>query len=304
VVSIANEHYFVNLKRTAIELPVSYNTGLADQLRNRVILIKFGGNAMVDESAKQRVIRDIIHLKSLGIRPVVVHGGGPVIKNMLEVAQIESNFVEGHRVTDAEAIDYVEMALSGHVNGDIVSMINRYDARAVGLSGKDGPMVRAKKRFHRQIKEGKTENIDLGYVGDVGSVNTDLIQTLIGENYLPVVSPVSMDAKGDTYNINADMFAGHLAGALQAARYVALTDVHGVMRDPENPSTLIRSITASEAKEEMGDIIKGGMIPKVESGLIALRQGAQSAHIINGLHPNALLEELLTEEGCGTLIRP
>ncbi len=255
---------------------------------------------MVNDRVKSGVIGDIIALKKLDALPVIVHGGGPVIKEMLKVAKIESKFIEGHRVTDAKAMQYVEMALSGKVNGELVSLINSRDCSAVGLSGKDGKIVTAAKRFHQSEK--KDKKIDLGFVGDVESINTELVRSLIQQNYIPVISPVSMDENGDTYNINADMFAGEMAGALKASYYVALTDVDGLLTDKDDASTLLSNITLKEAEQKIGNIIQGGMIPKVESCIAALKKGVKSTHIINGMKAHSLLKELLTEERCGTLI--
>ncbi len=257
---------------------------------------------MINAQVKKGVIDDIITLKKLGALPVIVHGGGPVIKEMLQVAKIESEFVEGHRVTDARAMQYVEMALSGKVNGELVSLINSRNGSAVGLSGKDGKMVTAEKRFHRQMIEGENKEVDLGFVGDVKEINPELVHSLIQENYIPVISPVSMDKNGDTYNINADMFAGEMAGALKAVHYIALTDVDGLLTDKDDPSTLVSNIGVKKAKAEIGNLIQGGMIPKVESCIIALKKSVQYAHIINGMTSHSLLKELLTEERCGTLV--
>ncbi len=292
----------MNQKNSVIELSVSYNSRLSEKLKGQIILIKFGGNAMTNDDTKQVVIDDIIALKKIGAIPVIVHGGGPVIKELLNQAGTESEFIEGHRKTDAEAMRYVEMALSGSVNSDLVTLINRSDFKAVGLSGKDGRMVTAIKRWHKYIEDGNSREADLGFVGDVETVNPELIHTLIKANYIPVISPVSMDKKGDTYNINADMFAGHMAGALNTAHYVALTDVDGLLSDKNDSSTLVHTISLEKTASEIGDLIQGGMIPKTESCIIALKTGVQSAHIINGMTPHSLLQELLTEKRSGTLI--
>ncbi|HLR76330.1 MAG TPA: acetylglutamate kinase [Balneolaceae bacterium] len=267
-------------------------------LKGQVILIKFGGNAMINEAAKRGVVKDIVSLKKMGALPVIVHGGGPFIRQILELAEIDSEFVQGHRVTTEKAMQYIEMALSGRVNGEIVALVNKAGGLAVGLSGKDGFMVTAKKRIHKQ-EGGK---IDLGFVGDVGTIRPDPVLSLLEKDYLPVISPISMDENGNTYNINADMFAGHMAGALQAKHYIAMTDVDGILADKEKPASLIARMKLSEAENGIGNLIQGGMIPKVESCLIALRQGVKSTHIINGTASEALLQELLSTERCGTLI--
>lgn len=253
---------------------------------------------MVNTSVTKSVAENVAFLKQCEARPVIVHGGGPVIKEVLELARIESEFIEGHRITTGEAMEYIEMALSDKVNGRLVSLINQTGEPAVGLSGKDGQTVIAQKRFHKQ---GDRE-IDLGYVGDVKEVNPNLVQSLLDDDYIPVVSPVSADKTGDTYNINADMFAGHLAGALKASHFIALTDVDGLLADKNDASSLIEKISSKKAKNEIGGIIRGGMIPKVEACLIALEKGVKSAHIINGMNRNSLLQELLARERSGTLI--
>lgn len=227
--------------------------------------------------------------------PVVVHGGGPVIRKMLELAQIESEFVEGHRITTAEAMKYTEMALSGNINGQLVSLINSRGGQAVGLSGKDGGTATAVKRMHKK-------DVDLGFVGDIEVVNPRLLRLLLSENYIPVISPVSADKNGDTYNINADMFAGHTAGALNAAHYIALTDVEGILTDKDDASTLLETMTVKEIESETGNLIEGGMIPKTESCIIALKNGTKFAHIMNGTKPDNLTQVLIKGKNGGTLI--
>jgi len=259
---------------------------------------------MVDETVKQGVVNDIIALKKLGAIPVIVHGGGRAIKQLMSEVGLESKFIGGHRKTDAEAMRYVEMALSGSVNSDLVKLINGTDYKAVGLSGKDGAMVIAQKRMHRLTIDGNSQEVDLGFVGDVKAINTDIIHTLVDAGYVPVISPVAMGADLNNYNINADMFAGHLAGALQARHFLALTDVDGLLADINDPSSLLREMSLQKAETEIGNMIQGGMIPKIESCIIALKEGVQSAHIINGTAKHSILKELLTEERTGTLITP
>jgi acetylglutamate kinase len=275
---------------------------LLDRFEGKIVVIKYGGNAMTDPNAQAQVLSQVAELKKAGIYPVVVHGGGPFIKAQFEISGIESEFVDGHRVTLKDSMEVVEQALSGKVNGMLVNQLNRLGANAVGLSGKDGGMVRALKRTHQIKNENGTEEIDLGFVGDVELINTDLPNLLIDNGYLPVISPVSSGADGEDYNINADMFAGHMAGALNAAAFVAITNVDGLMKDPSKPETKIESITADEAKSLFGTVIKGGMIPKVEACLIALEKGVPAAHIISGSTENSILRQLLTEQHVGTLI--
>lgn len=258
---------------------------------------------MKDEEVKEQVILDVVTLRENGIIPVIVHGGGPAIKKLLEDVGMESEFVAGHRKTDSQTMGYVEMALSGSVNSEIVRRLNAAGQKAVGLSGKDGGMVTARKRTHNVTVDGKQQEIDLGYVGDVDDINTSLVTSLIKSDFIPVISPVASGRDNRDYNINADMFAGHLAGALNAACYIALTNVDGLLIDKDDPSTLIEEITLEKAEAEMGKTIEGGMIPKVESCIIALKGGVESARIINGTKKRSILKELLTKERSGTLIK-
>lgn len=281
---------------------LTMDPNLQRELSGQIVLIKYGGNAMVDDQIKQNVITDIVELKKLNITPVIVHGGGPAIQKLLGQVGVESEFIGGHRKTDKEAISYVEMALSGSVNGEIVKLINQAGCKAVGLSGKDGGMVTARKRRHEVEINGKTQKVDLGHVGDVASIQTDLVSSLIDDGYVPVIAPIGVGEDLKDYNINADMFAGHMAGALKANHYLALTDVDGLLADLDDPESLIRSMTADEARAQIGQTVDGGMIPKVESCLIALEEGVEKAHIINGTKPHTIFQELLTQERCGTLI--
>lgn len=273
-----------------------------DRLRGKVVVIKYGGNAMIDETAKQSVIGDICALKSLKIVPVVVHGGGPMISELLGKVGKVTPFIEGHRKTDRVTMGYVEMALSGKVNSEIVKLIGFNGYKSVGISGKDGGLVTATKRIHR-VREGELERrSDLGQVGDVSKVDTDLIDTLLARDYIPVIAPIGVGEDLEDYNINADMFAGHIAASLNAAAYIALSNVDGIFIDMDDPSTLIPEFTPYAARGEIGRIVQGGMIPKVESCLIALEGGVQSAHIINGTVEHSLLRTLLTSEPGGTTI--
>lgn len=257
---------------------------------------------MVDDEIKKNVVNNIVRLKELGAYPVIVHGGGRAIRQLLEEVGVQSEFIGGHRKTDATTMRYVEMALSGYVNSNLVKLINAAGLKAVGLSGKDALMVTAQKRMHQATVDGKPQQVDLGFVGDVDTIDTSLIQTLTDADYLPVISPVAMGMDFNDYNINADMFAGHMAGALKVSNYVALTDVDGLLTDKDDPSTLIRQITLEQVEAEIGETVQGGMIPKVESCIIALKSGVKSAHIINGTVQDSILQELLTEERSGTKI--
>lgn len=276
--------------------------GLLNDLKGSVVLLKYGGNAMINSRAKMMAFDQIKILNDLGILTVIVHGGGPFIRELLELADIRFDFIDGHRRTDRKAMKYVEMALNGQVNGEIVKELNSRGLKAVGLTGKDASMVRAVKRYHETEKNGKKLKTDLGYVGDVDTVDTGLVELLLENDYLPVIAPIGIGDDGDNYNINADMFAGHLAGALRVSAFIAMTDVDGLMKNPDDTSTKIDSAGIEDIRSIMGGSIQGGMIPKVEACLIALDRGVKKAHIINGMKPNTLLNELLTNRKDGTTI--
>ncbi|WP_209388427.1 acetylglutamate kinase [Rhodohalobacter sp. SW132] len=279
------------------------NYEIVKSFNGKVVVIKYGGNAMTDSRSQEQVLNQVAEMKTLGIYPVVVHGGGPVIKALFEQSGIDSEFVDGHRITLKNSMEVVEQALSGKVNGELVNRLNRLGANAVGLSGKDGGLVKARKRIHNRQTESGPEEIDLGFVGDVDVVNPDLLHLLIKNGYLPVISPVSGGENGDDYNINADMFAGHIAGALQAEAFVAITNVDGLMEDPDRPETKIVAITSGEVKKLFGSVIQGGMIPKIEACNIALDKGVKAAHIVNGAMDQSILLQLFTEKKSGTTIK-
>ena len=270
----------------------------------KIFVIKYGGHAMIDEKAKNWTAQDVVLLKYVGINPVVVHGGGPEINKAMEKMGKKPEFVHGLRVTDEETLDIVEMVLAGKINGDIVSKLSKFGGKAVGLSGKSGRIILAKKKLKKiKTEKGEEIEVDLGRVGETVEVNTELLEILINNGYIPVVSPIGLDEKGNAYNLNADTVAGDIAGALKAEKLILITDVDGIMDDINNPETLHRKLTASELKEMIEDgRIKGGMIPKAESALYALEHGVKSVHIINGKIPHALLLEIFTEEGIGTMI--
>lgn len=268
----------------------------------QIFLFKYGGNAMTDDGLKKEILNHICALKKQGISVVIVHGGGPFIKQALKDAKIESEFIDGHRKTTPEAFEYVEMALKGKVNGSLVGMINAMGYKAVGLSGKDGAIVTASKRMHKRITSGKEETVDLGQVGDVADVDPSLIRLLLQNDYIPVVTCLAADKSGTGYNINADMFAGHLAGVLNAAQYIVLTDVDGLLKDKDDPETLMKNLQLPEVSALLDDgVIVGGMIPKIESCEIAINKGARSARIINGTKPEQI-QNLLGGQQTGTLI--
>lgn len=249
---------------------------------------------MKDSSLKADVIRDIVFMASVGIRPVVVHGGGPEINSWLGKLNIEPQFKDGLRVTDGETMDVVEMVLVGRVNKELVALINQAGGAAVGLCGKDGNLVKAKPR---PAAEG------VGFVGDVSNVRPDLIHALVEANYIPVISSVAADDTGQAYNINADTVAGELAAALSAEKLILLTDTPGIMRDFHNPSSLINKLDIQQARELISSgIVAGGMIPKVSCCVRSLAQGVRAAHILDGRMPHALLVEIFSDMGIGTMM--
>ncbi len=259
----------------------------------RTIVIKYGGAAMKDSSLKAKVINDVVFLSCVGVRPVVVHGGGPEINNWLGKLNIEPAFKDGLRVTDAATMDVVEMVLAGRVNKELVSLIGRAGTSAVGLCGKDGNMIQA-----RPVgKEG------VGFVGEVTNVNTALIETLVNAGYVPVISSVAADENGQAFNINADTVAGEIAAALQAEKLILLTDTPGIMYDFHDSSSLINKLDIQKARELIDQgIVSGGMIPKVSCCVRSLAQGVRAAHILDGRLPHSLLLEILTDEGIGSMI--
>lgn len=266
---------------------------------NKTVVIKYGGNAMVDEHLKQCFAQDVVLLKYVGIDPVIVHGGGPQIGDTLKRMDIETEFVEGMRVTDSETMDVVEMVLGGLVNKEIVALINRHGGRAVGLSGKDAELISASKMILPQ-KDGKMppEIIDIGHVGTVEKINRDVLETLKKDNFIPVIAPIGIGTDGQTYNINADLVAGHVAASLGAEKLVLLTDVEGVL---DNDGKLISSIKISEIESlKTQGVISGGMLPKLDCCAEAINGGVSKAHILDGTKPHAVLLEIFTDHGIGT----
>jgi len=269
---------------------------------NKIIVIKYGGHAMVAEDLKDMFARDVVMMKYVGIHPVVVHGGGPQIGGYLKKLGKESRFVQGLRVTDQETMDIVEMVLVGKVNKEIVGLINQHGGKAVGLSGKDGGLIKADKYFlsAEKAKDTPPEIIDIGLVGKVKEVNAALLQSLVQDAFIPVIAPTGHGDQGETYNINADIVAGAVAAALKAEKLVLLTDVEGVL---DSEKRLINTMSNAEALGMINDgVIQGGMFPKVKCCLKALRGGVRKAHIIDGRHRHAILLEMFTDRGIGTEI--
>ncbi len=268
---------------------------------HKTVVIKYGGNAMIDENLKRSFARSIVLLKYVGINPVIVHGGGPQIGKMLKALNIESHFRQGHRVTDEATMDVVEMVLVGKVNKEIVNLVNLNGGKAVGLSGKDGMLIKCEKKEIAITREdAPPELLDLGKVGQVTSINTGVIRSLEREGFIPIIAPVGVDETGATYNINADAVAGAVAGALGAKRLHLLTDVDGLM---DTEGNVIQSLTTTEAFTAIDEgIANGGMIPKLHCCLEAVIAGVEKAHIIDGRVENCVLLELFTQEGIGTEI--
>lgn len=268
----------------------------------RTVVVKYGGHAMGDEAVAHDFASDIVLLKQSGVNPIVVHGGGPQIGAMLERLGIKSEFAAGLRVTDRETVEVVEMVLAGGINKQLVAALNAVGGRAVGLSGKDGNMVRARKAT-RTVKDPDSNIeriVDLGFVGEPDEVDRDVLDVVINSDLIPVIAPVATSASGETYNVNADTFAGAIAGALRAERFLLLTDVAGVL---DQKGKLIRELTVREARKLIHDeTISGGMIPKVETCIAALDQGVRGVVILDGQVPHSVLLELYTEHGVGTLI--
>lgn len=265
-------------------------------------VVKYGGHAMGDATLAEKFARDVVLLKQVGINPVVVHGGGPQIGQMLERLKIQSSFVDGLRVTDKATVEVVEMVLAGSINKQVVSLIAAAGGKAIGISGKDGNLLTARRlsRTKRDPDSNIEQVLDLGFVGEPDKVSPDLVQELVRSDYIPVIAPVGFGADGETYNINADTAAGAIAGALNASKLMMLTDVNGVLN---KQGELISELSVSEVQGLIADgTITGGMIPKVETCVGAIQANAGSAHILNGKIPHVLLVEIFTEHGAGTMV--
>ncbi|HEX6007838.1 MAG TPA: acetylglutamate kinase [Burkholderiales bacterium] len=270
------------------------------RFHGKTIVVKYGGNAMIDVELKEDFARDVVLLKLVGMNPVVVHGGGPQIDDLLKRVGKKGEFVQGMRVTDAETMDVVEMVLGGQVNKEIVNLINRHGGHAVGLTGKDGAFIRAKKMLVTAPGESDGK-IDIGQVGEVDAIDPRVIGTLLDGGFIPVIAPIGFGAKGESYNINADLVAGKVAEVLKAEKLVVLTNTPGVL---DKNGNLLTGLTARKVDELFADgTISGGMLPKISSALDAVKNGVNTCHIIDGRVPHALLLEILTNEGVGTLIR-
>src|SRR6056300_396039 len=268
----------------------------------KTIVVKFGGNAMTDPQLHDTFARDIVLMKLVGMNPVVVHGGGPQIGSLLERLNIKTEFIDGMRVTDANTMDVVEMVLGGSVNKEIVSSINRNGGKAIGVTGKDGQFIRAKKmtidRYSPEL--GASEIIDIGHVGQVKSIDTEVLSVILDSNFIPVIAPIGVDALGATYNINADLVAGKIAEVMQAQKLMLLTNVAGLL---DKEGNILTGLSTAQVDSLIADgTIYGGMLPKIQCALDAVKGGVNSAHIIDGRVPHATMLEIFTDQGIGTLI--
>ncbi|CAA0102633.1 Acetylglutamate kinase [Zhongshania aliphaticivorans] len=268
----------------------------------KTIVVKFGGNAMIDDKLKEQFARDIVLMKLVGMNPIVVHGGGPQIGDLLKRLAIESHFVDGMRVTDTATMDVVEMVLGGSVNKEIVSLLNRNGGKAIGLTGKDGQLIRAKKLkvTQRTPDLAKTEIIDIGHVGEVAEINTEVLNMLTNSDFIPVIAPIGVGPDGSSYNINADLVAGKVAEVLKAEKLMLLTNIAGLM---DKSGEVLTGLSTEQVDALIADgTIYGGMLPKIGCALEAVNAGVTSAHIIDGRVPHAVLLEIFTNTGVGTLI--
>ena len=294
--SNADDKVDAKIKATVLSQALPY----IKKFNGKIVVIKLGGNVMADQNLKSSFANDVTWLKSVGINPVVIHGGGPQIENLLTQLGKEAKFVDGLRVTDSETMDIVEMVLAGKVNKELVELINQSGGRAVGLTGQDGSMLRAKKKL-LDVKEKVDKKFDIGHVGDIEKVDPKILLSLVKDDFIPVVAPIATGINGETYNINADVVAGKLAEVLQAEKLVLITNTPGVL---DLHGELITGLTAKEIdKLIVNNSISGGMLPKINSALEAAKSGVESVHIIDGRVSNCLLLEVLTDEGVGTMIK-
>ncbi|KAM3098011.1 acetylglutamate kinase [Phormidesmis sp. 146-35] len=284
--------YFEKAEATRVRV-LSEALPYIQQFAGRTIVVKYGGAAMKDSALKEKVIRDVVFMACVGLRPIVVHGGGPEINSWLDKLGIEPQFKNGLRVTDAATMDVVEMVLVGRVNKEIVSLINQAGGSAVGLCGKDASLIKAR----------PADEEGIGFVGEVTSVDTSILETLVSNGHIPVVSSVAADETGQAYNINADTVAGEIAAALGAEKLILLTDTAGILRDYKDISTLIPKLDIQEARKLIDSgVVSGGMIPKVSCCVRSLAQGVRAAHIVDGRLPHALLLEIFTDAGIGSML--
>jgi acetylglutamate kinase len=289
-----------NIKASSVVDVLSEALPYIQKLNGKTIVIKYGGNAMTDEKLKVGFARDIVLLKQVGVNPVVVHGGGPQIAQLLERVGKESKFIQGMRVTDTETMDIVEMVLGGLVNKSIVTLINQQGGRAVGLTGKDGSLIRAHK-MQMPSMDNADEIIDLGHVGEIDTIDPSVVSMLDDDNFIPVIAPIGVGENGESYNINADIVAGKLATVLGAEKLLLLTNTVGIL---DKQGNLLTGLSAREVDSYIADgTIYGGMLPKINCALDTVKSGVKTSHIIDGRVEHAVLLELLTDEGVGTLLK-
>lgn len=269
----------------------------------KTIVIKYGGNAMINDTLKEKVMQDVALMKYVGIRPVIVHGGGPELTGFLKKVGKQSSFVAGLRVTDEETVEIAEMVLDGKVNSEIVNLLNRRGVKAVGLSGKDAGLIQARKKLATVYEGEESKKVDIGYVGEVATINSGIIEDLLDQDYVPIIAPIGVGENGESYNINADYVAAEIAGALEAEKLLLLTDIEGIYKDFNDKDTFISTLHLPEARQYIKEgIIAGGMIPKVEACLTALEKGAGKTHIIDGRLDHSIILEVFTEQGIGTQV--
>jgi len=266
------------------------------QLSGKIVVVKYGGNAMLDEELTQKVLQDITLLKYVGVNPIVVHGGGPEINKLLKRLNITPKFHNGLRITDGETMGVVQMVLTGKINKDITAKLNVLGGKAIGLCGKDANLIEV-------VKHVSEDGVDLGFVGDIVKINTKLLRTLASDEYIPVIAPIGVGPDGSSYNINADTVAGEIAAQLNAEKLMFLTDIDGIRTDPKDPSTLLSHISVSEAQKLIDNgTIDGGMIPKVQGCIQSVLSGVNRTHILDGTIPHPLLLEIFTHRGIGTMV--
>ena len=283
------EKFFSNAERAQI---LTQALPYIRRYNGKIVVVKYGGNAMINAMLKHQVMEDIVLLSLIGVKTVLVHGGGPEISETMQRLGKKAEFVDGLRVTDQETVDIVQMVLAGKINKTLVNLLQMNGGKAMGISGMDGRLIEAKIKDER-----------LGYVGDVVYVNIEPVTDLLEKGYIPVISTIGCDRDGNTYNINGDTAAAHIAGALGAERLIMLTDIAGILRDRNDPASLIPSITIDEARQLREDgVISGGMIPKVECCIDAIHRGVKNAIIMDGRIPHSILMEILTDEGAGTMV--
>ena len=284
------DHYFSNAQRAEV---LTQALPYIKRYNGKGVVVKYGGNAMINEQLKQQVMEDIVLLWLIGVKIVLVHGGGPEINDLMNRLGKKAEFVDGLRVTDKETVDIVQMVLAGKVNKTLVNLLEMKGGRAMGISGMDGRLIEAKVKDER-----------LGYVGDIVKINIKPVNDLLEKGYIPVISTIGIDREGNAYNINGDTAAAYVAGALNAERLIMMTDIAGILRDKDDPSTLIPEITVAQAKELYDEgVISGGMIPKVDCCIEALREGVKNVIIMDGRVPHSILMEILTDEGAGTMVK-